>query len=152
MVRIIVSEEQAARVFEAIYLAGKLDTPGKGIMYMSDLDHVATYIPVSCHPYTEDGLTRRAMLIEIGTMTSLKSGQAVYEALKDDDKVAYVFLETGRSDNLFDDKQFGEFGEAAILSIIVDEKDHDAVFEKVFNISGLHEKECGYGLCWKENY
>ena len=27
------------------YLAGKLDTPGKGIMYMSDLDHVATYIP-----------------------------------------------------------------------------------------------------------
>ena len=22
-----------------------LDTPGKGIMYMSDLDHVATYIP-----------------------------------------------------------------------------------------------------------
>ena len=49
------------------------------------------------------------MLIEIGIMTSLKSGQAVYEALKDDDKVAYVFLETGRSDNLFDDKQFGEF-------------------------------------------
>ncbi|MEC7648476.1 MAG: P-II family nitrogen regulator [Pseudomonadota bacterium] len=45
VVRIIVSEEQAARVFEAIYLAGKLDTPGKGIMYMSDLDHVATYIP-----------------------------------------------------------------------------------------------------------
>ena len=45
VVRIIVSEEQATRVFEAIYLAGKLDTPGKGIMYMSDLDHVATYIP-----------------------------------------------------------------------------------------------------------
>jgi len=90
------------------------------------------------------------MLIEIGTMTSLKSGQAVYEALKDDDKVAYVFLETGRSDNLFDDKQFGEFGEAAILSIIVDEKDHDAVFEKVFSISGLHEKNAGMVFAGKK--
>ena len=45
VVRIIVSEEQAGRVFEAMYLAGDLDTPGKGIMYMSDLENVATYIP-----------------------------------------------------------------------------------------------------------
>jgi nitrogen regulatory protein PII len=45
VVRIIVSEEQAGRVFEAMYLAGNLDTPGKGIMYISDLEHVATYIP-----------------------------------------------------------------------------------------------------------
>ena len=45
VVRIVASEEQANRVFEAMYLAGDLDTPGKGIMYMSDLEHVATYIP-----------------------------------------------------------------------------------------------------------
>ena len=45
VVRIIVSEEQAGRVFEAMYLAGDLDTPGKGIMYISDLENVATYIP-----------------------------------------------------------------------------------------------------------
>ena len=45
VVRIGASEEQASRVFEAMYLAGDLDTPGKGIMYMSDLEHVATYIP-----------------------------------------------------------------------------------------------------------
>ena len=45
VVRIIVSEEQAGPVFEAMYLAGELDTPGKGIMYISDLDRVATYIP-----------------------------------------------------------------------------------------------------------
>jgi nitrogen regulatory protein PII len=47
VIRIIVSEEQSNRVFEAMYLAGKLDTPGKGIMYISQLDHVATYIPDS---------------------------------------------------------------------------------------------------------
>ena len=45
VVRIVASEEQASRVFEAMYLAGDLDTPGKGIMYMSNLEHVATYIP-----------------------------------------------------------------------------------------------------------
>ena len=47
VIRIIVSEEQADRVFEAMYLAGGLDTPGKGIMFMSKLDRVATYIPES---------------------------------------------------------------------------------------------------------
>ena len=45
MIRIIVSQEQADRVFEAMYLAGDLDKPGMGIMFMNDLDRVATYIP-----------------------------------------------------------------------------------------------------------
>ncbi|MGY9061352.1 MAG: P-II family nitrogen regulator [Rhodospirillales bacterium] len=47
VLRLIVSDDQADRVFEAIYLAGKLDTPGKGIMYMSNLENVATHIPQS---------------------------------------------------------------------------------------------------------
>ena len=47
VIRIIVSEEQADRVFEAMFLAGGLDTPGKGIMFMTKLDRVATYIPES---------------------------------------------------------------------------------------------------------
>ncbi len=45
MIRIIVSQEQADRVFEAMYLAGNLDKPGMGIMFMNDLDRIATYIP-----------------------------------------------------------------------------------------------------------
>ncbi|MGB0343114.1 MAG: P-II family nitrogen regulator [Parvibaculales bacterium] len=45
MIRVIVSEEQADRVFEAMYLAGDLDTPGMGIMFMNKLDRLATYIP-----------------------------------------------------------------------------------------------------------
>ena len=45
VIRIIVSEEQADSVFEAMYLAGSLDTPGMGIMYMSSLSQVATHIP-----------------------------------------------------------------------------------------------------------
>jgi nitrogen regulatory protein PII len=45
VLRLIVSDDQADRVFEAIYLAGRLDTPGKGIMYVSNLENVATHIP-----------------------------------------------------------------------------------------------------------
>jgi hypothetical protein len=32
-------------VFEGMYLAGQLDKPGKGIMFMSAIERVATYIP-----------------------------------------------------------------------------------------------------------
>ena len=45
VIRIIVSAEQSELVFETMYLAGKLDKPGKGIMFMSSLERVATYIP-----------------------------------------------------------------------------------------------------------
>ena len=45
VLRIIVSAEQAELVFESMYLAGELDTPGKGIMYISELDRIATYVP-----------------------------------------------------------------------------------------------------------
>ena len=45
IIRIIVSKEQSNRVFESMYLAGDLATPGKGIMWMSKLDRVATHIP-----------------------------------------------------------------------------------------------------------
>ena len=45
VIRIIVSKEQSNRIFESMFLAGELDTPGKGIMWMTKLDRVATYIP-----------------------------------------------------------------------------------------------------------
>lgn len=45
VVSIIVANDQADRIFERIYLAGQLDTPGMGIMTMTELDKVATYVP-----------------------------------------------------------------------------------------------------------
>ena len=45
VIRIVVSEEQSELIFEAMYLAGNMDKPGKGIMFMSSLDRIATYIP-----------------------------------------------------------------------------------------------------------
>ena len=46
VISIIVANDQADRVFEAMYLAGKLDTPGMGIMTLAALDKIATFIPL----------------------------------------------------------------------------------------------------------
>ena len=83
------------------------------------------------------------MLVEIGSMTSLRAGQKVYDALKNDDKVQFVFIETGRSNDLFDEKQFGEFGEAAVLTVIVDENDKSEIFDRIFEYADLHQKDQG---------
>ena len=45
VIQILVSSEQVDRVFERMYLAGKLDTPGMGIAYITPLEKAATYIP-----------------------------------------------------------------------------------------------------------
>ena len=45
VVNIVVSSDQVDRIFEVLYLAGKLDTPGMGFMYVTHLDKAATYIP-----------------------------------------------------------------------------------------------------------
>ncbi len=45
VINIVVSTEMTDRVFEAIYFAGKLDTPGMGIMYVTPILKAGTYIP-----------------------------------------------------------------------------------------------------------
>ena len=45
VVNILVSSDQKEEVFNSIYLAGKLDTPGMGIAYITPLDKAATYVP-----------------------------------------------------------------------------------------------------------
>lgn len=45
IINIVVSSDQVDRVFETMYLAGNLDTPGIGIMYVTPLEKAATYIP-----------------------------------------------------------------------------------------------------------
>ena len=45
IIEIVVAKEQVERGFERMYLAGNLDTPGMGIMYITNLDKAATYIP-----------------------------------------------------------------------------------------------------------
>ena len=87
--------------------------------------------------------------MEIGSMLSLKVGKSVYDELEKDDRVEYVFLETGRSNDLFEERQFGTFGEAAILTVVVDEKDEKGIFELIYETSKLSQEDNGiqYTVC-----
>ena len=45
VINIVVASDQVETVMESMYLAGKLDTPGMGFIYVSALEKAATYIP-----------------------------------------------------------------------------------------------------------
>ena len=45
VINIVVADDQVDRVFERMYLAGNLDTPGMGFIYVTPLEKAGTYIP-----------------------------------------------------------------------------------------------------------
>jgi nitrogen regulatory protein P-II 1 len=45
VINIMVATDQVDRIFERIYLAGNLDTPGMGLIYVTPLEKAATHIP-----------------------------------------------------------------------------------------------------------
>ena len=45
VVQIIVPEDQADLIFERVFIAAKMDTPGMGILWMTRLEKMATYVP-----------------------------------------------------------------------------------------------------------
>ena len=45
IINVVVSSDQVDHVLERMYLAGKLDTPGMGFIYCTNLEKAATYIP-----------------------------------------------------------------------------------------------------------
>ena len=81
--------------------------------------------------------------VEIGAHVAKGVGDGVYEKIYRLDGVEYIFLESGRSKDLFSDRQFGEYGEAALLSVIVKSKNKDDVFSQIFELLGLDEASVG---------
>ena len=83
------------------------------------------------------------MKVEIGALVEKKYGQLVKDEISQVKGVEYVFFATGRSNDLFDQKQFGSFGEASIITIIVEEACKDEVFDQLFMLCELHTKKSG---------
>ena len=81
--------------------------------------------------------------VEIGAHIAKSIGDEVYDKIYKLDGVEYVFLESGRSKDLFSDRQFGEYGEAALLSVVVKSKNKDDVFSEIFELLGLDDSSVG---------
>lgn len=45
IINILVATEQIDRIFEKVYIAGKMDVPGMGVIYVTPLEKAASYVP-----------------------------------------------------------------------------------------------------------
>jgi nitrogen regulatory protein PII len=45
VIHIVAASDQADRIFDKIFTAAQLDTPGMGMIYMTPLEKMATYVP-----------------------------------------------------------------------------------------------------------
>jgi len=45
IVYIVVPAEQADRLFERVFVTAKMDTPGMGMLWLTSLEKMATYVP-----------------------------------------------------------------------------------------------------------
>ncbi len=75
--------------------------------------------------------------VEIGAHVAKGIGDEVYDQIYKLDGVEYVFLESGRSKDLFSDRQFGEYGEAALLSVSSNQRTRMMFLAKYLNFWAL---------------
>ena len=67
--------------------------------------------------------------VAIGALIEKNLGMSKFKEISELKGVEYAFVETGRSNDLFQEKQFGQFGEASIMTIIVQNKFKDEVMQ-----------------------
>ena len=88
--------------------------------------------------------------VEIGALIKKNACDDAYEEIYKLEGVEYVVVETGRSNDLFFERQFGEFGEAAILTVIADSKKKDTIFGGLHKLLGMEESSVG--LIYEEKF
>ena len=81
--------------------------------------------------------------VEIGALVEKDAGDRAYKEIYNLDGVEYVVLETGRSNDLFASRQFGEFGEAALMTVIAQSAKKDIVLTKMYDVLGIGEASVG---------
>ena len=89
------------------------------------------------------------MTVEIIALVEKNYGQKVLEEMKSSPGVLQILNAAGRSSDLFEDKQFGTFGEAAIVTIVADDKQKDKIFNEVYNLCDLNNNNNGIVLMTK---
>ena len=89
------------------------------------------------------------MTVEIIALVEKNYGQKILEEMKSSPGVLQILNAAGRSSDLFEDKQFGAFGEAAIVTIVADDKQKDKIFNEVYNLCDLKNNNNGIDLMTK---
>ena len=90
-----------------------------------------------------------AEYIQIGALVEKEHGLDAFQNVSTSKGVVYAFLETGRSNDLFSEKQFGEFGESAIITVIVEAKQKSHVLENLSESLKIDNSEEGFVFEYK---
>ena len=69
--------------------------------------------------------------VAIGALIEKNLGTSKFQEISEFKGVEYAFIETGRSNDLFQERQFGQFGEASIITIIAQNKFKDEVVQSL---------------------
>ena len=81
--------------------------------------------------------------VTIGALVEKNLGVNIFEEISELKGVQYAFIETGRSNNLFQEKQFGQFGEASIMTIIVENKFKEEAMQFLSKSLGVFNNQNG---------
>ena len=81
--------------------------------------------------------------VELGALVEKDAGDRAYDKIFNLDGVEYVVLETGRSNDLFANRQFGEFGEAALMTVIAELDKKDQVLNQIYEVLGIRVSSVG---------
>jgi len=83
------------------------------------------------------------MNVEIGALLQKDIGPKIVNALQNFKGIKSITIESGRSSDLFNKKQFGDFGEASILSIIADTDAKTKIFDAVYDLCEFNGEQNG---------
>lgn len=83
------------------------------------------------------------MYVEIGGFIKKGLGHELVKKFAKNKSVFNVGTANGRATNLFDIQEFGEYGESEILTMIVDEKNSEKIFDQLYKLLDLKNKKQG---------
>lgn len=83
------------------------------------------------------------MITEIGAFLHKGAGNQLVAELKSDKRVLGIYVEAGRTDDLFAFREFGSASENDILTVLVEEKNAEKIFDIICKKAGLTEPQSG---------
>jgi len=81
--------------------------------------------------------------IELGALIHKAHTELVLEGLANHPSVVVAFVAGGRSNDLFEYREFGDYGEASIITVIADEGACDEILNLLHTICGLDSSKEG---------
>jgi len=83
------------------------------------------------------------MITEIGAFMHKGEGMQLMNELRDDDEILGIYVEAGRTEDLFAFREFGSASENDIFTILVEARQADKIFDLICSKIGFDRPQRG---------